>query len=798
MKKGKNMKFCLYAIFFLIVTSLITLAQPEGRMVVLGLDGLDFELTQSWMAQGKLPHLQKLSQQGSFFPLATSNPAQSPVAWATMATGTNPGQHRIYDFLRRGDGDYQPRLGMVEVENWAITGWWLRIGFCLLFVLIFCVFVWGMPTYLDILKKMRRVMILFGVASTIAVYIILEYNLPWTIPVPKALKQGQSVWSIAAEHGIKTVVLDAPMAFPAEAVQDGQLYCGLGVPDVAGTNGLWFHYSTMYQARTPTETGGWKMPLTGSGNVWQGELLGPRNLLIAEQLQNYEKKLAAVQTSINQGTYSDQGYTIPPTDNNAGEHPKGTWEANSTSDSNIKKQAEYNDILQSIQELQQKIYVSTPLQIRIVDQQLMQFIIKTQVVTEVSQGQWSPWITAEFEMSRMIKLKGMFKIRILQVNPPEFYITPVQFDPWEVPLNISISSPRSFSNNLTKQHGRYATLGWPEATNAIKDGLIPEQVFWEDMKQTFDERRKIYEHELAQQDWQLMMAFFYAPDRAGHIYWRFFDPQHPDTKNPELQAYRDRMLQTYQLCDDLVGYTMRQLNPNDILIVISDHGFAAFQWEVNLNTWLLKNGYLKLKQNTNSRRLQINDLYNDRSALCQQIDWEQTKVYSMGLGSLYLNLRGREPQGIVEPGLPAKELAKELAQKLPQLRHNGQSVIQHVYLREEIYQGSYQNESPDLVIGFCKGYRVSWQSTLGAVPPDIIEPNILKWSGDHCSLDPSLIPGVLFSNCPLEFAAPASPLSNTTPSSFSPHLLDIAPTILQWFAVPIPQQMEGKSMVEKK
>lgn len=730
-----------FVLFLCLILVKMIVSQPQGRVIMIGLDGFDFELTKTWMENGSLPHLQTLAEQGCFGQLATSNPAQSPVAWATMATGTNPGQHGIYDFLKRGKDSYQPQLGITEVKAWTITGWFARVIFGVILILIYILFFLSFADTFSVLPYKRSWQFIIVVVATTIGFLSLEYNLPWSIPYPHSLKQGKSVWTIAGENQIKTIVLDAPIAFPAEKVDGGELLCGFGVPDLAGTNGIWFHYSTVYQNKTPTETGGFLMPLAGSNPNWKSEVSGPRDLLIAQSYEKYKQKLAvAIDT-------------------------------------------EKEEILPKMEALNTTMYMSVPLYVKQLPDQKLKITLNTTSV-EVANGEWSPWITIEFKMTKLIKISGIARIRVLQTDPPEFYMTPIQFNPLDVPFNIDISEPDSFAKELAEKHGQYATLGWPEATNAIKDGKISEQVFWEDMKNTFEMRRTIFYEQLAREDWQLLMAFFYAPDRAGHIYWRFLNPQHPDTQNPELQTYRDCLLKTYQMCDDLVGHTMEQLKPNDFLLVISDHGFAPFQFEVNLNSWLLQNGYLKLKENSSDRRLQINDLYNNRDSLCQQIDWAQTKAYSIGLGSIYLNIRSREPQGIVEPGEPAEALAKEIAEKLEQLQHDGQQVIHQVYIGKKIYQGSCQNEAPDLIVGFCKNYRVSWQCTLGAISPNIVEPNRLIWSGDHCSIASELIPGVIFSNHSLT-------LSQT-------HLMDIAPTILQHFDVSIPSQIEGKAIQHAK
>ncbi len=742
----RNILFFLY--FILIIPLLLSQSIPENqnhsqknRLIFLGLDGLDAELTQKWMQEGYLPNLQKLANQGNFQHLGTSNPAQSPVAWTTLATGTNPGQHNIFDFLRRGEKSYHPRLGLADVENITISNYWINLVIASIIGAICGLFWFSIPIYR---RKKIYIKIISGTAIFIALttWIILNYNLPHQIPWPKSLKHGESVWRIASKNNITTVILDAPMDFPAESLPNGRLYCGLGVPDVAATNGIWFRYSTSITNPIPTETGGWKMPLQyKKKSLWEGSLPGPKNLLAIEEYETIQQKLK-----------------------------------NTTDFITIK------NLRNRLNEL--KPYITLPFSVQTKDEKSLE-IVFGDIREIVELGQWSKWLSLTFAMNKLIKIKGIVRIRVLQIDPLDIYVTPVQFDPNETPINIAISAPKNFSKIIAKNHGIYPTLGWPEATNALKDQEIPEEVFWEEMKDIYEQRRSIFLYELQQKkDWQLLMGFFYAPDRASHIYWRFINPKHPHFKEPEYQKWKDALLKVYQWCDQLVGDTLKFLGENDRLIVVSDHGFAAFDWEVNLNTWLLENEYLVLKKDYNTdKRFQINDMY-EAGTLGQQVDWEKTRAYSMGLGGIYLNLKNRDIQGIVESGEIAKKLTEEIQQKLQELKHNGQNVIQGVYSKEQIYKGPFVSEAPDLVVGFKRGYRVAWQSTLGAVSKSIIEPNKLKWSGDHCSIDPSLIPGILFCNHPLK-------------NKENPHLLDIAPSILDYFNIKIPSNMEGESLWKK-
>jgi predicted AlkP superfamily phosphohydrolase/phosphomutase len=164
------------------------------------------------------------------------------------------------------------------------------------------------------------------------------------------------------------------------------------------------------------------------------------------------------------------------------------------------------------------------------------------------------------------------------------------------------------------------------------------------------------------------------------------------------------------------------------------------------------------------------------------VDWSKTRAYALALGQIYVNLEGREAKGVVKPGAEYEAVRNDLIAKFSALRdpETGEPVVRRVFKREEIFKGPYFGEAPDLVVGFHEGYRVSWQTSLGGIPPEIIEPNERRWSADHCSVDPELVPGVLFSSRPL--------------TAESPGIEDIAPTVLREFGVAVPRDMDGRDL----
>jgi len=217
------------------------------------------------------------------------------------------------------------------------------------------------------------------------------------------------------------------------------------------------------------------------------------------------------------------------------------------------------------------------------------------------------------------------------------------------------------------------------------------------------------------------------------------------------------------------------------LLICSDHGFASFRKAVNINTWLVRNGYMTLTKLDPVRDRTLEDLFG-RGTFWPNVDWSRTRAYALALGQIYVNLKGRERLGIVDPGTPYEALREEIKTRFGALRDpdTGEQVVRRVYKREELYRGPYFDEAPDLVVGFERGYRVSWQTSLGGIPPEIIELNERRWSADHCSVDPDLVPGVLFSSRPLDAESPA--------------ITDVAPSVLKRLGIIPPAVMDGRDL----
>jgi len=264
-----------------------------------------------------------------------------------------------------------------------------------------------------------------------------------------------------------------------------------------------------------------------------------------------------------------------------------------------------------------------------------------------------------------------------------------------------------------------------------------------------------------------------ATDRIQHMFFRTLDDDHPANKRNNHEKHKKVIEDLYTRMDDLVGRTMKKIGEEDVFIVLSDHGFKPFKRGINLNVWLQQNGYLNLKNGVK----ETGDFLNG-------VDWTKTKAYAIGLAGIYINLKGREKHGVVNPGEEYQNVKKELIRKLSGLKdpQTGEVAITEMFDSEQIYNGPYVNNGPDLISGYNVGYRISWDGATGIINDVLFEDNTKPWSGDHC-IDPRLVPGVIFCNRRI--------------TSKKPALMDIAPTVLNLFGVEPPGYMEGAQILDE-
>jgi len=390
----------------------------------------------------------------------------------------------------------------------------------------------------------------------------------------------------------------------------------------------------------------------------------------------------------------------------------------------------------------------------------------------VREKSWSPWVRIKFKLSMLQSVSGIVRFYVRQVSPHvEFYVSPVNFDP-AAPL-FPVSAPAVYARELAEQIGLFSTLGMAEDHNGHNNGRFDAMDYLAQCDLVFEEREKMMMFELDRLREGFFFTLFDTPDRFQHMFWRFRDPHHPCYDRDLAAQFGHRVEELYQRCDKLLGRVLASADENTLLIVLSDHGFNSFRRTFDTNTWLWQNGLLALKGGSKPQE------GNDGVA---QIDWSKTRAYAVGLGGVYLNLKGRESGGMVEEGAEAERVRSAISAGLTGIvdAEKQAPAVHSVSRREQIYSGPYMPEAPDLLVNFSPGFRVSWQSAVGGFSQRLFQDNDRFWSGDHI-IDPECVPGILF--------------MNRKAARNHASILDMAPTVLQHLGVAPHAAMEGKSLL---
>jgi predicted AlkP superfamily phosphohydrolase/phosphomutase len=371
----------------------------------------------------------------------------------------------------------------------------------------------------------------------------------------------------------------------------------------------------------------------------------------------------------------------------------------------------------------------------------------------LKQGEWSRWMRASFRLIPIVKsASGIFRIYLQQVHPYlRVYVSPVNIDP-ENP-ELPLSTPPSYSRTLASAVGDFYTQGISEDTAAFRAGVFNRAEFLTQSRQVLSDSLRMFHHDLEGYSDGLFFYYFSSIDQNSHMLWGKFD---------------DDLLDIYRQVDGAVGAAMAKAGTEIPLVILSDHGFAKFDYAVHLNSWLEREGFLAQDDPATA---------SDEEEFAH-VDWSRTQAYAIGLNGIYLNLVDRENGGIVSAA-ERDQVRDNIAKKLLAFKdpHTGRSVVGKVYFPETAFQGRNLKYSPDLFVGFHRGYRASWQTALGAVPKTLVDDNDQAWIADHCMASDE-VPGVL--------------LSNRKITASTPQLADITATILDQFGIPKAAGMIGQ------
>ena len=603
---------------------------PVGRkIIVLGFDGLDYDLTRQMIASGRLPGFARLAETGGFSSLGTTIPPQSPVAWSTFITGLDPGGHGIFDFVHR---DPKTMLPYLSTTTTAPAGRTLGLG---------------------------------------------RWQVPLSGGSVESLRRGQPFWEVLEARGITTTIIRMPANFPPSGTATREL-SGMGTPDLAGTYGTFaFYTSEPYAFAGQTLSGGVVHAVKVRDGLVRASLEGPDNPF----LRKPETVRAEFTARLDQ----------------AAQHVRLTVGS---------------------------------------EERLL------------AVGEWSDWLPVSFPLAPTQSIAGEVRFYLKGLDPFfELYASPVNIDPLDPAMPVS--HPSGYAAELAAATGRFYTQGMPEDTKGLKTGVLTEAEFLAQARLAADENRRQYRYVLDRFDDGLLFYYFGNTDQVSHMMWRARDPQHPAYQAVTDSPNATVVDELYRGLDAIVTDTLATLGPDDLLVVMSDHGFTSWRRAFHLNSWLRDNGYLTL----------IDPARRDDPGFFGNVDWSRTRAYALGLNGLYVNVKGRERDGMVEPGARAA-LVGEISERLLAAidPKTGSAAITRVYRREDVFHLTGNEDiAPDLVVGYAKGTRGSDESALGSLPPDVIVDNTSAWSGDHC-MDHLTVPGILLSSRALK--RPASTIQN--------------------------------------
>jgi predicted AlkP superfamily phosphohydrolase/phosphomutase len=523
------------------------------------------------------------------------------------------------------------------------------------------------------------------------------------LPATVLKRQGVPFWDYLDAAGVPTTFYDLPSNYPPSPSQHGhhRCICGMGTPDMLGTPGTYQHYSEDCPTKGVDAGSGKQSRLTFERETAKATLVGPENSFLKSP------RPVTVEFLIHRDREADAA---------------------------------------------------------VIEVQGQKILLRA--------GQWSRWVKINFEFSLPWfvpneERSGICRFYLQEVAPNfRLYVTPVNMDPAAPALKIS--EPESFIQDVSKRLGSFYTTGFQEDYNARKNNLFDDDEYLRQANMVLEERLALFDHAVDDYDDGLLFFYFSSSDLQSHMFWWNWDwngpTYHPSRSDAQVWKNFEHVRRLYQRLDQVVGDLAECFGSRTTIFVMSDHGFANFGRQFNLNSWLRDYGYL-----------------SRCTSIMQDVDWSISKAYGLGINGLYLNLKGRERDGIVEPGAEAEGLLAELKERLEAEIDpaTGLRVIRTVYRADQVYSGSATELAPDLIVGYARGYRASWETCLGDLEPDYLSNNELAWSADHCA-DALEVPGVLFSSRPFRAQSPA--------------LVDLAPSILAEFGLAAPAAMTGKSI----
>lgn len=421
-------------------------------------------------------------------------------------------------------------------------------------------------------------------------------------------------------------------------------------------------------------------------------------------------------------------------------------------------------------------------------------------------GEWGEFLPLTFDMDLplgFMNQTGMARFYVRSIEPNlEIYASPVNIDP-EAPSS-PVSEPDTASADLAKAIGSYYTQGMAEDVNSLKKDVITVEEFMKQVEIVYNERRAMMDYAIDRfienEEGGLMFFYYSTVDLTSHMMWRHGDTEHPH-HDPAIAArtsehwtdrpgstWKDTTFDAILKIDPVLGRLRERLGDDITYVVMSDHGFAPYRRVFSLNTWLLENGYLVLKEGY-TKELAKSDPDYKKVRLSSAVDWTKTRAYGMGFNGLYLNRKGREgdnpstedvdESGIVEAGPEADALLAEIKQKLEAIIDpvTNMPVVLTADIATEIYSGARIPDAPEILVGYNYGYGNADAASEGRIPRETLRDNLGgTFNGSHL-MAPEVVAGTLLSNRPVRQG--------------SHKLEDMTVQILHTYGIDVPAELQG-------
>ncbi len=409
-------------------------------------------------------------------------------------------------------------------------------------------------------------------------------------------------------------------------------------------------------------------------------------------------------------------------------------------------------------------------------------------VAVLSPGEWSGWVRLAFAVPGRDTIPGMCRFKLVALGSVvELYRTPVECTP-DAPL-FPLAAPAGFGAYLESLVGAFATLGMPADLDGVRRGIVDLNTFLEDAYANWDQqidmtlRLMLAFPKGGEPTWDLLFTHLFAVDNVQHLFAHCQDPSHPSYDPQCTVRMGDPIERAYRWLDARLGRLIEHIPSDTSVIVISDHGGLPVYRLVYLNAWLWRHGYLVPRE-------------TQPDGIGARVDWGRTRAAMFGTGGIWLNVQGREPNGVVTAGAQYEALRQEIARGLLEWRdpETGQPVIKQVLTGESVLGSGVPGSAdagvgaPDLIVALHPGYGLGRGEALGRVMlgTTLVVPNLSAWTGGHEGpYLPSDVPGLVVIHSP--GSAPVDVRGAG--------LQDIAPTVLRLLGIARPPGIAGRSLV---